>query len=39
MLARAAMLVVFALAEKITLGTEESVTAKLSLSLRIWRRF
>ena len=39
MLALAAMQVVIALAEKITLGIEESITAKKDLSLRIWLIF
>lgn len=38
MLTLAAMLVVFVLAEKITLGREESLTAGQDLSLRIWLR-
>lgn len=36
MLALAEMQVVIALAEKITLGIEESITARKNLSLRIW---
>jgi len=39
MLALAEMQVVIALAEKITLGIEESITAKENLSLRIWLDF
>lgn len=39
MLALAEMQVVIALAEKITLGIEESITAKKNLSLRIWSIF
>ena len=39
MLALAEMQVVIALAEKITLGIEESITADKDLSLRIWLEF
>lgn len=38
MLTLAAMLVVFVLVEKITLGREESLTASLYLSRKIWLR-